>query len=485
MTRHVIDDAVAVPDNAAILARARTGTRLMTIRGAAMRTISVAANLLLIVLVSPSQLGLLAVARGTFTLLQYIGEMGVGKALLRRSEAPTAAEYAALSGMQILVTLLVVAIGAVWSAPILGFGAIEKQWHVWMLGTVATMMSLAMGTGARVRLQRALAYERLAVVDVLNVLTLNVGLVIAALLHQFSAGVFVVLGVATVIANSLMWYWAPGPKPSANLRPLRDIARESSGFLASSTCAVIREQGTPVLIGGLFGLQIAGLYSFAERLAQLLNVTFDGFKNACIPAAVRLAHDAPSLRSLATRTLVGSALLTLPLAVIAACGLPVLAEFVPKWSNAVVLTQWYLIAYAIYGVACATLEPVAVATRGARVSLAQESSALIAGWGSFLIVRATDVKYMPLAVVAMYVAPLVVLWQMSRKDTRAEYNPDAAKIAAAFIASLALYSALRALGQSPIVCAVLPTLVAAATVMHVRGVLNVLRTWLRRPQADT
>ena len=58
----------------------------MTIRGAVMRSISIGANLLLLALVSPTELGLFAVARGTFTLLQYIAELGIGKAMVRRAQ---------------------------------------------------------------------------------------------------------------------------------------------------------------------------------------------------------------------------------------------------------------------------------------------------------------------------------------------------------------------------------------------------------------
>ncbi len=148
-----------------------------------------------------------------------MAELGIGKAMVRRAHNPTRGEYAALAGLQLLVGVIVVAIGAVWPAPILGFGAIDRQWHYAMLATVATMMSLAFGTGARARLERSLSYERLAIVDVFNVLVLNVGLVIFALFHQFSLGVFVLLGVSTVSANALLFRWAPGPRPSLDCAP--------------------------------------------------------------------------------------------------------------------------------------------------------------------------------------------------------------------------------------------------------------------------
>ena len=470
-------------ESAAILERARTGTRLMTMRGAAMRFISVGANLLLLVPVSPSELGLLAVARGTFSLLQYVAELGIGKALVRRPEAPTAREYAALAGLQLLVGSLIVVVGFYWSRPILGFGSLDQRWHLPMLGTVATMLSLAFGTGARVRLERALAYERLAIVDVFNVLALNVGLVIFALLQQFSIGVFVILGVATVAANALLYAWAPGPVPSLDLRPLAGVARQSSGFLVASTLQILREQGTPVVVGSLFGLPVAGLYSFAERVAQVLNITFDGFRNAAVPAAARLAHDWAGLRALATRTLAGSLSLTAPAAIIAVCALPVLGAAVPRWSAAIPLTQWYVVAYAFFGVVVASMEPAAVAVRGAQAAVIEQGSALLAGWVTFAAVRPLGAEYLPLAVAAMYVAPVLALRLVTTDPIRPEVTREVTHTAAAFVACLTLYLALRLLSAPLLLTATLPPLVMLAAVPRFRRMPRQLALqWFRRRQ---
>lgn len=458
-----------VVDSDAILARARTGTRLMTLRGVAMRTISIGANLLLLLLVSPAELGLFAVARGTLALLQYLAELGIGKALVRRPETPTNAEYAALSGLQLIVGVLVTLAGAAVPAIILGFGAIDARWHVAMVLTVASMLSLAFGTGARVRLERGLAYERLAVIDVFNVLTLNLGLVVFALLGRFSIGVFVLLAVASIAANALLWAWAPGPRPSFDLRPLGGVARQSAGFLVAATCAVMREQGTAVLVGALFGLQAAGLYSFAERVAQVLNITFEGFRNACLPAAARLAGDVRSLRALATRTLAGSATLTTPAALIAICALPLLPFVVPRWTGAVVLTQWYVVAYALYGVVAATLEPVAVASTGARAAIAQQASALAFGWAAMILLRPSGAQWMGLAVVAMYIAPIVALRVVTAADVRPPVTKDVKQLLVASAASLGAFLALREIAAPVLVSALVPPVVLLALAPQLRA----------------
>jgi len=480
-----LDGSISRVDSDAILERARAGTRLMTIRGIVMRSVSVGANLLLLALVSPTELGLLAVARGTFTLLQYFAELGIGKAMVRRPRDPSREEYAALAGLQLLVGVVIVAIGAIWSAPILGFGAIDERWHLAMLATVATMLSLALGTGARTRLERSLSYERLAIVDVFNVLVLNIGLVIFALLDQFSLGVFVLLGVSTVTANLFLFLWAPGPRPSLRLTALLGVSRQSSGFLMASGFQILREQGTPVLVGALFGLPVAGLYSFGERVAQVLNMAFEGFRNAGVPAAARLAGDVRSLRTLATRCLVGSASLTAPMAVIAICFLPVVSHLVPRWSEAIVFAQWYVVAYAAFGVVAASLEPVAIASRGARAAILEHGSALLAGWLTFVVLRVIGSPYLAVAVALMYLAPIRALWSVTDAGTRPERNREVIRVLAAAAVALAVFLVLRLVPAPLMVSAALPPVIALAGVPLLRRRLQLLLRPTEPQRSDT
>ncbi|MCC6927636.1 MAG: oligosaccharide flippase family protein [Gemmatimonadaceae bacterium] len=454
-----------------VLARAHRGTRVMTARVAAMRVISVSANLLLVLLVTPRELGLLAVARGTFTLLQYAAELGVGKALLRRAAVPTREEYAALSGLQLAVGVVIVMAGLGWPPLVLGFGAIDRSFHLPMLGTVVTMLSLAWGTGARVRLERALAYERLAAVDVANVLMLNVGLVACAAFGVFVPGAFVVLGVSTVVSNLMLHHWAPGPAPTLAIAPLRGVMRDSGGFLVASSLMVAREQGTAVVVGLLFGLPTAGVYSFAERVAQVLNICFDGYKNAAIPAASRLAGEAAALRSLATRVLSGSIALVAPCTVLGVILLPAAAPWLPRWAPAIVLTQWYMLAFGLFGVMLATLDPISVARRGAVVAMWENGLALLAGWGAFALLAWLHSSRLEMAVVAMYVIPSLALVALTPAAIRPALEPGARRSLALSAGGLLIFLALRVAG-APVwsrvaTAALLPALALGRTAWQV------------------
>jgi O-antigen/teichoic acid export membrane protein len=452
---------------AAMVQRARAGARVMTARGALMRLVSVAANLVLLALVTPAELGVLAVVRGTLSVIQYTAELGVDRALLRRAAHPERREFAALSGMQIVIVLGALLLGLAVPRAILGFGALDPRWHHWMLLAVASLLAIAPGTGARVRLERAMRYERVAAVDVLNVVILNTGLLAAALLGHFVAGVFVVHAVLYLATNALLFAWSPGPRPSLRLGALRALVRQSLGFLATQGFTVAREFGTPVLVASLFGLHVAGLWAFAVRVAQLLNVSFDGFRRALVPAAAQLAHDRASLERLATNTLAGAAALAIPFAAVAIVSLPVVPALWPRWGEAVPLAQLYVLGYAVAGVVGASFEPVAVAVRGAVAALGEQAAATLACWIGIVVLRALGVPELGWVIPPMMLAPVIVLYAMTDAGVRPRWSEGLAPLLAGFATAVVVWG-LSLLARVP------PIPAAALSIL---GLLVWVRPW--------
>ena len=459
MMPSVAEDGVEVPgsrqsNGADLVARASAGARLMTVRGVAMRVISVASNLLLLALVVPVELGIFAVVFGIAGILHFSADLGFERALMRRRQEPTVEEYAALSAIQLVVVSAAVLAGLLWPKLALGFGALDDRWHVWMLLMIASMASLAAGTGARIRLERRLEYPKLAVVDVGQVVLQNVGLVTFALLDRFALGTFIVLGLTQVILNAALFLWSPGPLPSLRgVARLLPLARGSAGYMSSNWAKIAAERATPVIIANLFGLGLAGIWSFSFRLAQLLNVTFEGFRRAAVPAAALLAHDRANLRRLATNTLRGTVRAAAPIAGLAFVTAPVLGILWPQWKDAVVLAQVSVIFFALAGVAGATLEPVAVTLRGARAAVGERISNLVVCWAGLLLLAWTGGTQLAWIVAPSYLAPVVVLLLVTDRDVRPAWNPDLNRSLLSLATGLGIYAFGRLTGLSVLVVA--------------------------------
>jgi hypothetical protein len=427
------------------------------------------------------ELGLYAVAFGMAGIVQFTSDLGVGKTLLRRERTPTAEEYAALAGLQLTVVGLVFIVGWAWPSLALGFGAIEPRWHGWMMLMIGATFTLPFGAPARIRLERALEYRRLAVVDVVNVVVQNVGLLAFAIAGRFTVGIFIVLGLMQVVVNGLLYHWSPGPRPTFRLSTLRPLANQSTGYMAAGWVTIAKERVTPVLVANLFGLGIAGLWTFAVRLAQLLNVTFEGFRQAAVPAAALLTSDRNSLRELAAQTLRGTVMLAAPLAAIVFVCLPVIGIVWRQWSPAVGLAQIAVLCFGVAGVAGAVLEPVAVAVRGAIVSIGEQLSTAAVAWTGFLALHATGSTNIASIVLPMNLAPILVLLLLTDRAVRPRWEARLNRSLLSLATGLAIYFVLGASGATPIVVAAVS--VAGVLVwIRPRQVFARLRRGLARPE---
>lgn len=439
----------------AVVQRAVIGAKLLTARGAAMRAVSAASNIGLIFLVTPADLGLLAVVRGVAGLAGDASDLGFAWALLRRHEIPTDAEYRALGGVQLSIVL--VFLGVTLMAPSLAgsISATPPEWRHWMVAVLVTMLTVPFGTGARIRIERQMDYGRIARADVSSVLLLNVILLGFAAANRFTIGVFVATGGATLYNNLLLWFWSPGPFPGFELRAWRRLGREFAGFSLGHVGSLLNASATPLLIAKLFGLPVAGIWSFASRLGNLLSLAFEGFRRAAIPAAAMLARSTEGLRRLAQHSLLGSARLTLPLLTAAYIAVPIIGWLLPKWAPAVPLAQVYLLGLGLAGVIGASLVPSAVALAGPRVVIAEQFAPIAIAWTGFAILAALGRSSVIWVVLPMHIATAVAVWCSTASAVRPPWSPELRRPLLALAAVCALGVAGHLVNARPLLVAVL------------------------------
>jgi O-antigen/teichoic acid export membrane protein len=404
-----------------------------------MRVVSIVANLLLLTLVTPREFGVLAVVRGLLGVITITAESGIAMAMVRRPSEPTKEEYGALGGMHSLVLMAVGLLVAAWPGGLLGPEL--GHWRWWTLAFVASMAFVPLGIGARVRLQRQLEYKTLTILDVANVVVQNVGLLAFALANRFTMGVFIVLGVGCLGGNLALYLCSPGPKPAFRPKPIARLARASHGFVITSWLFAAREHATPVLVAGLFGVETAGMWAFAARIGQLLDLTFQGFRSAALPAAGRLTGNYRALQLVSTNALRGAAALAFPVAAVLFVAVPLAGTMWPQWEHAIVLAQMFVVMYAVAGVAGASLEPVAVAASGSAPALAEQLATVIGGWLPLSVAHlyGTATGGIAVAIIGMHLTPVAALFVLTDKRVRPAWTPDVNRLALSLVTSLVLY----------------------------------------------
>lgn len=445
-----------------VLRRALAGARLLTARGIGMRIVSVASNLALIALVTPADFGLLAVVRGLTALAGNATDLGFAWALIRRPREPSREEYAGLAGVQLTIVLAILGTMVVRPRLLETVGSIPPAWHGWMLATLAATLVVPLGTGAKIRIERRMDYRRIAIYDVTSILLLNATLLGFAAIGRFTLGVFVATTAHVLYGNLLLWCWSPGPAPSLRVGRWRGLAGEFAGFSLGHLGFILNASATPLVVASLFGLTTAGVWSFAMRLGNILQVAFEGFRRAAIPAAAHLIDAPASLRRLVGESLLGAGRLTVPLIAAMVAGLPVVGVIWPRWAPAVPVAQLYVVGFGVSGFLAAGLTPAAVALRGAPVAIGEQATPMVVGWIGFFLLAALGSREIAWVVLPMYAALIAVLWLLTDRSVRPRSYPGLGRLGLGLLVAVAVTMGGEVLGAPPLPVAVVAGLLFAA-----------------------
>ncbi len=453
-----------VEEGARILGESVRGSRQLLLRGIAFRGISIPTALLLAWLVTPAQYGLLSVVRGLLALASFAGELGFESATLRRTVDTTDEELGAIAGFRVLVLSGVALLVLVLPPGVTGLAAIPPEWRGWMLALLASLVLTAFQVGCRVRLERSLNYAALSRYEVTSLAVQSVGLVAFALRGRFELGIFVVLILMSVFNTLYLLRLAPTLHLSFDLAVLRPLARQTAGFSVSLLLYQVRESGTPVLLTRLFGLDIAGAWAFASRIGQVLQTTFEGQSRAGLPAAARLSSQPVLLRHLMTVSLRDAARLAFPIAAGLFGMLPLLATYWPKWSGAIIMSQWYVLSLAFFGVFWAALSPTMNVLRGSTGATIYLGLSLGALWTGLVVLAGLETPNVALAYVASGVASLPWLIASVPVALRPDWRTAVGGPAAGAVVILAVYAGCNQLGVGSMITAVLTAGLSAAVV---------------------
>ncbi|MBA2686163.1 MAG: oligosaccharide flippase family protein [Chthoniobacterales bacterium] len=447
-------------EHADLLKRSIRGANVLLVRGLLLRVISASTNFALIALVLPAELGIFAVVRGALATVQFTTELGFELAMIRRRENPTPEMLAAVAGLRtmLLVAILVLAMVIPHASDL--FGVLPKEWSSWLLVAIAAMLVTPIQTSCKVALERDLRFAELSLLEVKGIFIQNIALVAFAFAHKFVVGVFVTQIALCFYYTIALYRLVPIRRISFNLRPVRALAGDSIGFSTSTLVTVARDSLTPILIARFFGLDVAGLWNFAWRIGQFLSLTFEGYLRAGVAASSRLAARMESLRELAESTLRGAAQIAFPIVALAYAFLPLLALLLPKWSGAVVMAQLYVLTLGVAGVYTAALSPVALALRGPRAAMAEQTTATVMIWGALVVLKLSGIDQVAWAYAAGLIAAAGVVYALT-KGIRVPVVQALSKPLGLLALSLAVSFGGMALHVSPWIVAPLAAIVPA------------------------
>jgi O-antigen/teichoic acid export membrane protein len=298
----------------------------------------------LALLLTPHDFGVVSLAASWVALLSVFGELGFGAALVQRSEirpGHLSTTFVLNLGAGAVLTLVGVAIA----------GPLARFFHAPEAAPVLAVLSAGFILNAPSLTQAALAqrelrFRQLALRDTASAV---VGGVTGILLALAGWGVWSLVAqtlTTTVVGTALLWRLSPW-------RPhLSEVSLERAGELWGYSSKIFwfnvfkyfAQNCDRLLVGYLAGPVLLGVYTFAYRLVVSPVATSIGaIGNYLFPRFARLQHDRSGVREVYLRTTGAAMSVLLPvlaLAVVTApAAVPVL--FGSRWAGSVILIQLF------------------------------------------------------------------------------------------------------------------------------------------------
>ncbi len=322
-------------------------------RTAVVYVAGIVGNLVLASLLVPRDFGLVALGTVAVSVGTYLGDAGVGAALIRRRDEPSRAELQATNGLQLAVTGVIALLAAALAVP-LGRDALV------IAVMTASLPVMVLRLPSAIVLERRLHYRTIARADVAEALAyyawavgsvaagLGVWGLASAIVVRAAAGTTTMLVAGPVGLLRPRWSWQ-------HVRPLLGFGAK---FQATAVLWMMREQGLNVAVGAIGGLAMLGVWNLAWRVLQIPNLLFRAIARIAYPAMSRLLETREDPRRAIERALSALAVITGALVVALVGFAPALPEIVgDAWSDVPAVLLWS-------GVALVLGAPITVVTSG-------------------------------------------------------------------------------------------------------------------------
>lgn len=219
-------------------------------------------------LLTPEDFGIMAMVFPVIAFATIFQQAGLGVAALQR-QAISDQEQSTLFWLNLLVGTLTGAL-VVAISPFLADFYAEPKVQMLTAAAGALMVLGALSSQHLIRLNRGLAFSRLALIDVVS-LFIGTSLAIAVAYFTGSYWAVFMLTFGTAVSSCLMaWFlsgWRPGP--TAPIRQVRDLLAFGVNVTASNLATYFGQNVDKILIGRMLGAGPLGLYERAYKVVLL------------------------------------------------------------------------------------------------------------------------------------------------------------------------------------------------------------------------
>nr|WP_246351112.1 oligosaccharide flippase family protein [Deinobacterium chartae] len=267
------------------------GAAALGVRQILVIALNVAGSVLLARLLSPTEYGLFAVVTFVLVFLTAFGDVGLGASLIRSAQEPPKQTYHAVFSAQLMITLLMGSL-VMLLAPVLARAYGLPAEGAWIFRLIGLSLPLAaIQASPQVQLERRLAFDRLAVVEVAQALVFN-GAAVTLAYMGWGAVSFALALLARSFTGALLAIWLSAYRPRWrwDVALLRPHLKFGLAYQGSNVLAVVNAAVTPTLIVAFFGLNGAGMVAWATGIVGYLQQPLLLFNRLLYPTFSRLQN---------------------------------------------------------------------------------------------------------------------------------------------------------------------------------------------------
>jgi O-antigen/teichoic acid export membrane protein len=296
---------------------AMLGAAALAARQVVVQLLDLAGSIVLARELSPRDFGYYGIILFILSFLSSFGDVGLGASLVRQPEEPVEQDYRSVfTFQQLLVVGIVLLFFGIspWIAALYKVPTSDRYlFHVAALSLVLTSFQSI----PAIRLERTLAFGRLAIADVAQCLSFNVVAIVLALsghgAWSFVLAMLVRSALGAVIIQLVSrwrigWSW---DWPRVRTHLAFGIPFQAIGFIS-----LLKDSITPVLVGALAGAATVGYITWAQTVAAYSVMALMVFQRLYLPAFARLQSDPEGLGRIVERVVWATNAICAPLSLL-------------------------------------------------------------------------------------------------------------------------------------------------------------------------
>lgn len=376
---------------AKVKARAVSGVKVLTVRTFISILLRAASSLCLARLLFPKDFGLFAVTAYISGLATFFSDVGLGAALIRQNSEPTEDELTTVFCGQQIITAVVVALIVATSPFLLQAYKVSSTSAGLLIAMAFGLFLSSLRVIPMMALERSMQFPVIARCELIEGVVQTASTIVLAWLG-FGAWALALGGLIRGVTG-LVCVWAASPwRPRGKFQMaiVKRLAGHGVTLQLNAVIPPIINGWMPLIVSRFLGVAAVGMVGWATNIASVPMMLSGVLNRVAFPAYSRLQEDPDALeRSLraTVRRLCSVFCLAMPVVVIVA---PVLIPlmFGHRWTNAVVLVQWFCIEailLTISGVLAQAQNATGFATD--RLGVALATGALRWGAGFFAVVK--------------------------------------------------------------------------------------------------